>query len=262
MSRVREVRRELIERDRGPAESRRELHALLVRAVRDEHLAQAIPFEVFRGQLADLSGAHEQNAAARRGRRRSSSRARRRRTGPRPRARRSRSRCGPSSRRAASARRACGAPGRACRTPPRREYACRTWPAICGSPTIIESSPEATRNRWRTTSPCREDVEVLLDSFARHPGAGGGVLDDSRGVFVVAERDDDLHAVAGRHDRDSVDALHPADRRQLRGKLPLLNAEPLPNVHGRGLVVQSDENQRHQPALPFRSTSDMRDPEK
>ena len=27
-----------------------------------------------------------------------------------------------------------------------------TWPRICGSPRIIESSPQVTRNRWRTAS--------------------------------------------------------------------------------------------------------------
>lgn len=32
--------------------------------------------------------------------------------------------------------------------------ACFSWPRICGSPSTMESRPEATRNAWRTACSC------------------------------------------------------------------------------------------------------------
>jgi len=47
-----------------------------------------------------------------------------------------------------------------CRLPPSvpavsaSRTACFIWPRICGSPSTIESSPEATRKAWRAASRC------------------------------------------------------------------------------------------------------------
>ena len=58
----------------------------------------------------------------------------------------------------------CSSAGRASSQPPRppsRRYTTPfTWPRICGSPTTIESSDEATRNRCRTASRSRYSSQV------------------------------------------------------------------------------------------------------
>ena len=45
------------------------------------------------------------------------------------------------------------------------------WPRICGSPSTIESRPEATRNAWRTACSLRQRVQVAA---AARPARGGG----------------------------------------------------------------------------------------
>ena len=47
--------------------------------------------------------------------------------------------------------------------------ACFIWPRICGSPSTIESSPEATRKAWRAAAPCSSTWVWRVRSSALTP---------------------------------------------------------------------------------------------
>ena len=87
-------------------------------------------------------------------------------------------------------------------------YDSLTWPRICGSPTTMESSDEATRNRWRIGFAFAELVKVRLDVF----GGDGEILMQEAHQLALAEGSlaflvgDELHAIAGGDDQAFADA--------------------------------------------------------
>ncbi len=121
-----------------------------------------------------------------------------------------------------------------------------TWPRTSVSPRTSESTPAATRKRWRDRVDVVVDVEVVGEVVRGDVGqVGEDVADLLVGGVEPLGHQVDLGAVARRHQDGLGDVVAAHHGGEGLGQAGTVEGQPLEQVEGHRPMVETDDDDRH-----------------